>query len=595
MTINDVDIGVPQRLCHLPLVMDVMRRTGLLNIIDAAVRDDRRSKVSTGDCVSVILCAVFMGHHDLWRMADRLGPYDVATIMRDPGFRLAEFPEERLAKALDDLYRAGLDKLMTALALQAIEQFRIGTDFLHFDTTSLSFYGAHEREDFGSMSDGISPPAPLIVHGYSKDHRPDLKQIMFGSLVSSDGGVPLFGKALDGNSSDNAAAAEFFARVRSLVRDPREVCCVADSKGWCARVLAVVQDEKLRLLSRLPRSHRLHREIMAKPWASPQRIERPAESTKRDPDYYEILGYDVDEELAIERPADAPAQPAKRETLCVPARAVRVFSSALLRQKLGTLARTREREGRAAVKLIREWQARAYACASDAQRAADRHCAEAEFVTLDITARIDAVAGPFKRGRGRPRKTPEPALAASHYRIAYTAAPVIDTISAARLHDQATFILIRTRTKGWVIDDAELIERYKGQYHNEHGFSWLKSGAGGAKGINPIFLATPTRIASLCFLYLVGLMIWNLIQRTVRMNLKKSGQGLPYRRNKPSDRITTRFLFELFPRVQTVPFTVGGGATQKKLVGVSDVIAMACSALGTRLDQLSPVLENSRK
>ena len=231
---HDVDIGVPQRLCHLPLVMDVMRRTGLPNIIDAAVRDDRRSKVSTSDCVSVIMCAVFMGHHDLWRMSDRLGPYDMATIMRDPGFRLAEFPEERLAKALDDLYRAGLEKLMTALALQAIEQFRIGTDFLHFDTTSLSFYGAHEREDFGSMSDGISPPPPLIVHGYSKDHRPDLKQIMFGSLVSADGGVPLFGKALDGNGSDTAAAAEFFAKVRTLVRDPREVCCVADSKGWSA-------------------------------------------------------------------------------------------------------------------------------------------------------------------------------------------------------------------------------------------------------------------------------------------------------------------------------------------------------------------------
>lgn len=594
MTAIDVDIGVPQRLCHLPLVMDVLRRTGLLTIIDTAIRDDRRSKVSTSDCVSVIMCSVFMGHHDLWRMADRLGSYDMATIMRDPGFRLAEFTEERLAKALDDLYRAGLDKLMTALALQAIEQFRIGTDFLHFDTTSLSFYGAHEREDFASMSDGISPPAPLIVHGYSKDHRPDLKQIIFGSLVSSDGGVPLFGKTLDGNSSDNAAAAEFFTRVRSLVRDPREVCCVADSKGWCARVLAVVQGEKLRLLSRLPRSHRLHREIMAKPWVSPERIERPAESASREPDFYEILGFDVDEELTVERLPEDPMQRVRRETLTVPARAVRVFSSALLRQKVATLTRTREREARTAVKLVRDWQARAYACADDAQRAAERHCAESEFITLNLTACINAIDGPFKRGRGRPRKTPEPALAASHYRIVYTATPVSDEISAARLHCHATFILIRTRTKGWTIDDAELIERYKGQYHNEHGFSWLKSGSG-AKGINPIFLATPTRIASLCFLYLVGLMLWNLIQRTVRMNLKKSGQGLPYRRNKPSDRITTRFLFELFPRVQTVPFTVGGGPTVKKLVGVSDIITLACSVLGTRLDAFSPVLENWRK
>ncbi len=81
-------------------------------------------------------------------------------------------------------------------------------------------------------------------------------------------------------------------------------------------------------------------------------------------------------------------------------------------------------------------------------------------------------------------------------------------------------------------------------------------------------------------------MIWSLIQRTVRMNLKKSGKGLPYRRNKPSDRITTRFLFELFPRVQTVSFAIADGPKQKKLVGVNEVIELACAALGTSLGQL---------
>jgi transposase len=171
--------------------------------------------------------------------------------------------------------------------------------------------------------------------------------------------------------------------------------------------------------------------------------------------------------------------------------------------------------------------------------------------------------------------------------------PVDEKVSTARLHDDATFILIRTRTKGWTIDDADMIERYKGQYHNEHGFSWLKSG-GAVQGINPIFLATESRIASLCFLYLVGLMVTTLIQRTVRKHLVKTDKGLPYRRNKPSNRITTRFFFELFPRVQVVPFSLGGGTLQKKLVGVTDVIALACTALGTDLGQLSPVMENRR-
>ena len=136
-----------------------------------------------------------------------------------------------------------------------------------------------------------------------------------------------------------------------------------------------------------------------------------------------------------------------------------------------------------------------------------------------------------------------------------------------------------------------MITRYKGQYHNEHGFSWLKSGSG-YKGINPIFIETPTRIASLCFLYVIGLMVSTLIQRTVRMNLKKWQKGLPYHRNKPSDRITTRFLFELFPKVQVVPFSVSGGELQKKLVGMNSVTELACAALGTNISGFSPVLEN---
>ena len=208
-------IGTPLRLCHLPLIMDVLRRTGVLDVIDRAVVDDRRSKVSTSECVAVMLCSIFGGAHDLWRVRERLSRYDMRTVMQDRGFAISEFPEERLAKALDDLWTAHVDKLMTAIALQTIEAYDLDTDFLHFDTTSLSFYGAYEREDPESLGDGI-PAAPRVVHGYSKNRRGDLKQIMYGSLLTADGGIPLAGRAMDGNRSDNEASAEFFAEGTSI-------------------------------------------------------------------------------------------------------------------------------------------------------------------------------------------------------------------------------------------------------------------------------------------------------------------------------------------------------------------------------------------
>ena len=587
----EIEIEIPERLCHLPLVLDVLRRTGVLNLVDHAVRDDRRSKVSTSDCVAVIMCGVFLGHHDLWRMSERLAPYDMATIMQDREFNLAEFPEERLAKALDDLYDADLDRLMTGIALQAIEQFRLGTEFLHFDTTSLSFFGAYESEDFCSLSDGSGRP-PLVTYGYSKDHRPDLKQIMFGSLVSRDGGVPLYGKALDGNRSDSESATEFFQKVRSLVRDPKEVCCVADSKGWCGTVLALVQREGLRLLSRLPRHHRLHREIMAQQCPVTERVERAGKKGTKEADYYEISGFDVDEVLKVEIPSADPTGTTQRQTLSVPARAVRVFSSALLRQKLGTLARTRESESKAAHKQTAAWQAVAYACAEDAERAAQRHLTEVEFTTLNLHASVQEIEGPFKRGRGRPRKSSEPALDTErHYRIIYATVPAAESEVTQRLRQAATFIQIRTRNPGWQITDAEMIDNYRSQYVCEHGFSWLKSG-GGPKGINPIYLATPKRIAALCFLYLIGLMVYSLIQRTVRMNLTKWNLGLPYHRNKPSPKITTRFLFELFPKVQTVTYRVPGEEQVKKVLGINPVTDLACRALGVRGDAFKPVKLN---
>ena len=42
-----------------------------------------------------------------------------------------------------------------------------------------------------------------ITHGYSKDHRPDLKQAVLELMVAQDGGVPMASKSWDGNVSDS--------------------------------------------------------------------------------------------------------------------------------------------------------------------------------------------------------------------------------------------------------------------------------------------------------------------------------------------------------------------------------------------------------
>jgi transposase len=562
--------------------MDVLRRTKALEVIDHACGQHVLSEVSTSECVAVLLSGVFVGAHSLWRVRERLDPYDMVTVMQDPTFDLSRFPEERLAKSLDDLWAAGPDKLMTGIALQVIKAFELDTSFLHFDTTSLSFNGAHEREDLWRGGDGDQPP--VICHGYSKAKRPDLKQVLFGCLSANEG-IPLLGKVMDGNQADNVAAAEFFARVRELVVDPREVCLVADCKGWDSTTLEVVERHGLRLLSRLPRNTLLHRKILAMASGTEQVLERPAKRRGQAPERYEFTGFDEQQTIQCkETGADGTITTQER---IIPVRVVRVFSSVLLKKKIHTLDHVRASERRRAEGLIRDWHAVAYACESDAKRAAERHVSQYVAITHELVAEVVRHEGPVKRGRGRPRRRPEPALAAAeHWRVRYRTNPLSTEVSAARLRHQATFVLIRTRRDDWTISDAEMINRYRAQYHIEHGFAWLKSGA----EINPMFIHTPHRIAAMGFIYCLGLMVWNLIQRTVRQHLKSTGTGLPYHRGKLSANITTRFLFELFPMVQTITMTMDDGRVKKQTLGLDHWQQKALQALGTPITAFKPVM-----
>ena len=87
--------------CELwPWILVAIVEIPAVHIIDKAIVDDRRCKVSTSECVAVIMCGVFLGHHDLWRMADRLSPYDMATIMGGIEFNFGSLGPQWTLRAL---------------------------------------------------------------------------------------------------------------------------------------------------------------------------------------------------------------------------------------------------------------------------------------------------------------------------------------------------------------------------------------------------------------------------------------------------------------------------------------------------------------
>ena len=71
-------------------------------------------------------------------------------------------------------------------------------------------------------------PVPItITKGYSRDHRPDLKQFIIDLIVSGDGDVPLFLRVADGNEPDQAVFGQIAKEYKSMV--DLETMIVGDS------------------------------------------------------------------------------------------------------------------------------------------------------------------------------------------------------------------------------------------------------------------------------------------------------------------------------------------------------------------------------
>jgi transposase len=143
------------------------------------------------------------------------------------GIVAEDFNRFKLSRALDRISEFGCESIFGQIAVEVAKDFGLQNDIVHFDTTSFSLTGDHQGDD--------DPSTVTICKGYSKDHRPDLKQVVQELGCSSDGAVPLFMKIWNGNESDNTI---FKARAAELAKQIREStvikAVVADSKFYSA-------------------------------------------------------------------------------------------------------------------------------------------------------------------------------------------------------------------------------------------------------------------------------------------------------------------------------------------------------------------------
>src|SRR4029450_5101180 len=172
----------------------MIKDLGLIAMIDTRLMPDEQEVITPGEAVAaMILNGLGFANRPLSLTPQFFANKPLDLLFRE-GIEAEMFNRFKLGRTLDEAYAYGCDLLFEELALSICAHEGIDRRFNHLDTTSFSLTGEYVPDS--------DEHAIMITHGYSKDHRPDLKQVGLELMGSQDGGVPCVSKSWDGNTSD---------------------------------------------------------------------------------------------------------------------------------------------------------------------------------------------------------------------------------------------------------------------------------------------------------------------------------------------------------------------------------------------------------
>jgi transposase len=212
----------------LPIVDHFIDQMGLRPKLTGALRNE-----GYADALIILLKNILIGRDALYAIREWAKQYD-----------LEEVGDDRIGRALERLFEADRATLQTQVVLSVIKTFELKVDQVHNDTTSIGVFGAYANQDKRAVQ---------LKRGHSKDHRPDLKQLVYSLCVSRDGAVPVHFKCFDGNQGDDGVQWETWNSIRLLLQRP-DFIYVGDSKLCVEATLRKIDREHGRFVTVVPRT-----------------------------------------------------------------------------------------------------------------------------------------------------------------------------------------------------------------------------------------------------------------------------------------------------------------------------------------------------
>lgn len=500
-----------EQLGHLGLVSSAINDLGLVDKLNSRIPLDKKK----GGKISY-------GHRAAAMILNGLG-YVTRTLYLSPHFfndkpldlllgiecEADDFNDDMLGRLLDKIAAYGTTQLFSELSFEiAQEQGLLKQRSYHLDTTTLRLYG-----DYLDYPNAL----PLPLQGYSKDHRPDLKQVTLSLTQLGESQIPLWFEALNGNSSDKTSFQETVRAIQSfqqaLKQAPDTLFFVVDAAFYTPEKLAALSQVKW--ITRVPATHKQAKLLLHTPsdeltWTD---VGKGNQLTVKTIDY---AGF--------------------------PQRWVMVSSAQAKQRALQTFYKRCNKSFQATQKQLWHLSNQTFACQTDAEQAIGVIHKKLKHLQLHYT--IEPVMK--FAGKGRPRSGDKPACVG--YQISFALASDLASIHAT-IDTLGRFILATNELDETILSHKDVLIEYKSQTHVEAGFRFLKSDE---FELNHIFLKNPNRIGALMMIMTLCLMVYNFAQYRLRENLEKNNILLPNQLGKPINNPTLRWVFQIMIGITVV-------------------------------------------
>jgi len=484
----------------LPIINHFIDRLNLHEVVSKYVPSKKNQKLSNADSILIFVRNILIERQPLYGLSEWIDQYDphmVGLSVNKPTI----LNDDRVGRSLDTLFDADRASLLTEIVMKTIYDFNIDLSQLHNDSTTVTVYGEYKM----GKTKRKGKPSIAITHGYNKDHRPDLKQLLFSLTVSRDGAVPIHYKAFNGNTTDDKTHIQIWENI-CRIAGRSDFIYVADSKLCTREQMGYITKEGGRFISVLPETRKECRWFKA--WLRThsitwQELHRRPDHRKPDSGVHIYWGHQSptpSEEgyriiwILSSQKQEQDAQNREQKINKT------IESLSKLKEKIGTSKlKTKEKISTAVEKIL------------------DKYSSNDWFDWKTVPQEIESYK---QKGKGRPGDDTEYIKKVKQI-WTFEAMP-----NWIKIQDDAAtdgiFPLITNICDEKELSMKDVLMNYKFQPYIEKRHQQFKS----VFDVAPIFLKLPHRIEALMFVYFIVLLLNALIERELRLSMQRENISL---------------------------------------------------------------------